>query len=612
MALNQTEGFAKFLKIIDLNLRPPNYKKYLETAKKCTLYLADTAEGQRESLKTIRKAETSDQEDQRVRLSNAMTSVALHPVFSYVEEIKRTDGIVAVVRAKDTQKERVQPMLDKYYHNLNLFEYIFEAATHYAVKSDPNAWTVFEASFAGNTDGSTSLTDYYPTEVKSKEVRSFAHDETGRLEYLCFEFQYAVRDGDQMQQVSDFYFYGIGYSFRAVEFNSDFTYGIDFKLEGFELQAIGDRSFYVRAYTNTLKEVPAVRWAAWFDESFKILEVGEPIFAGAFPVLEELLKDNSILQLIKYLHAHPERHSYVKPCRHRDESGRECIDGYYGGEKLPDSQCTRCKGSGIMIPQSEQDAIMLKFPQRPEDIFELSKLTYYVERPIEIFEKFREEVDTGILKVMYATFNQININVGEVVQVGETATKTRLDYDKIYNKLFNFAQLVANAWMLAQRVSYQYLGIDATALMTFPHDFKLKSVPELTSEYSAAKSAGLPYYVLDAIERDIVNKQYRDNSTEANEVLALNRWKPWKDKTVEQAAMIAQQLDPSDTFRVLFEFWSVISERVRLQFTEGEYFHALDGEEQFRVLQAEAAKLAGELQRKSLPAVPPVTIDEEE
>lgn len=592
--------------IIEDGLRPRHYDAHLKVAEDARAYLAKSAEGQRHKLRNLRKSESEEQQAQRERLSNAITSVALSPVFSYVEEVWRCDGVKKEVSAEGPSREKVDAHLAKYFHEDSLHRYIFEAALHFAAKTDPNAWTVFEAKFETQPGGSNMISDMYPVEVLCSEVRGFEFDETGTLAFLAFEFARPVYRRDfrkDKHELADFYLYGAGFSIHFAEFDPDYVSENmkDYEAEGYQLEELKNgKRYYSRQFINTLQEVPAIRWAAWFSDMYRMKEVGEAIYAPAIPKLEELLKDNSLLQLQKYLHIFAEKHQYVRRCNHRNEEGLECIRGYYGGTYNADDTCRACKGTGKVMAASEQDVITLAWPDRAEELLDLAKLTHYVERPLSIVEFYRQEVEAAGRIVMYATFNQQNAPIDEVMQVGETATKTRLDYDKIYNKLYPFANLVARAWELAQRTAYGYYGVSAEAEMSYPMDFKMKGFLELAGEYRAGKEAGLSYEILAGIEADAITKQYRNDKAKAKDIIAFSRWKPWKDKTPEEVAVIIQGRDNTDPARLLWENWPHVVDAVTIGLAM-QPFHTLPPDQQKEILYEKAIELSADIVYKSEP-----------
>ena len=598
------QGIQRLYEIIQYDLRPEHYKETVAISKQARMFHAKESEKQREELEQIRKTETREQIDQRVRLTNAVTSVALAPVYAYVEAVWRTDGISKAIETKatDTVKTRVDGHYAKFYKAESLHRYCFNAAVQYT-KIDPNAWTIFEAMFAQTARGEAVINDFYPVDVMSEEVRSVGEDQTGKVEHLAFEFKRTVYDPNNMQnkrQLSDFYLYAAGFSIHFAEFDDTYVDGKDYEAMGYVAGTVPEtgRNFWMQTFTNSTIEVPAIRWSAYLSHDHG-RKVGETLVANAIPILEELLKDNSLLQLIKYIHAYPKLAEYVRRCKHIDETGRECINGYYGGLQTADHQCKQCKGSGKLLVQSEQDAITLAWPHRSEDMVELSKISHYFERPVDILIQYREMVREKSGEILSAVFNQQNVDPRQLTQT-ETATQVRLEFDKIYNKLSPFAELVSLAWELGIRVGYQYYKAEAIANMTYPHDFKMKTIIDLLIELDAAKNAGAPYNVTQSITADILTKQYRNNPTKAADIVALERWKPWKGKNAEDIALIIQSRDTTDPDRVLWENWEQVVEQVKLGL-DPIPFSVLPPDQQRELLYRTAAEMIGAIVYTQIP-----------
>lgn len=602
MPITAQQGYNILTDIIEGDRRPMYYDRAVEIAKEAATYLAIDPEKQRHKLSAIRPKEDKEQEDQRVRLSNAITAVALAPAYSYFEEVERVDGLKKTVEGPpDTLRARVDEHLGRYFHADNLHRYCFSAALHFN-KTDPNAWTVFEAIIGPTETGANAVQDLYPVEVSSQEVRGFRFDQTGTLEYLAFEFKRRARQrgGTGEKELSDFYLYGAGFSIHFAQVDPIYE-APDYAGMGYDLTDINGISYFARIATNALLEVPAIRWGAYWSSEYPLYSVAETPVAPAIPLVEELLKDNSLLQLSKYLHAFPEKWQYVRRCNHRDESGRECQYGYYGGTRRDEDMCRACKGSGKVMVSGEQDVQTLAWPERAEDLVELSRLSHYVERPIELVSFFRSEVDRAARLITWAVFNQQTTDVGEVLRQGETATKTRMDYDKIYNKLAPFAETIARAWETAQRTAYQYYGSAADADMTYPQDFKMKTVAELLDEYGRARENGVPYEVTWGIAQDLLRKQYRNAPDRAAEVAAFERWRPWKDKTPEEIVLILQSRAETDPARVLWENWDQVVEQVRLSLSGGPNFGKLPADEQRAFLYEAAVAFSASIQYQQMP-----------
>ena len=134
------DGFLELINIIRYDLRPALYKEMCAIAEEAQMYDAKESEKQRERLEQLRKTESEAQINQRVRLTSPITGIAREPVFSYTEEIYRSDGItkdIANDGVPNTAKARIEEHLASFYDNKSLHRYCFEAAKM-AARLDPN------------------------------------------------------------------------------------------------------------------------------------------------------------------------------------------------------------------------------------------------------------------------------------------------------------------------------------------------------------------------------------------------------------------------------------------------------------------------------------------
>lgn len=587
--------------IIENAYRHHYYKETVAIAREARAFLSRDTGDQKEDIQKYRIRETDEQKKQRIHLTNTITSVALSPVYAYFEETRRTDGVKMEVTSNSTAATaRVNDLHAKYYGEAGLHQYLHGALLHYN-KYDPNAWLVAERRLSA--DGNT-VEELYPVEVLASEALDYSYDSTGQLSYLAFTMHRQVMNekrAAKVETLEDYYLYGAGYAWHFAQVHPEVTPPIDYEAAGYNLENIQNKTFAVRLYENGTVEVPAIRAGAYLAGHYNE-EIAESPAADAYPILRDLQRDKSHIDVTKTLHVFPRLFEYVKPCNNIDEeSNLLCERGYIGGVRRAENLCSECKGSGFIIHGSEQDVIRLLWPNSPEDIVELDKLSHYEELPFEIVRFLREEITEALRQVFMAVFNQETVDKALTVQ---TATEIRIEYDKIYNKLTKFARRVELAWEKFTRVGHQYVGDDeAVAEMAYPHDFKLKNVSELIGEYQAAVTAGLPYEALWSIQQDILKKQYRNNPATVADIKAFEKHRPWKDKSPEEVALILSRRADTDPQRILYENWSQVVTEVKASRQPGREFYRIeDYREQKRILYETAQALAEEIQYKATPA----------
>lgn len=580
--------------IIEAGYKHKHWQATVDIAEEARKLMSRDTKDQEEEITAYRIREDDEQKAQRIRLTNTVTSVALSPVYAYFEEVKRTDGVkMEVLTDNETAKARVDDLHAKYYGEAGLHEYLHGALLHYN-KYDPNAWLIAERRLSA--DGLT-VEELFPVEVLASEALDYHYDEAGILQYLAICLPRMARIKNRptaTKELKNYFFYGAGYVWHFAEVDPQEDNALDYEGMGYEVTPIKNRTYMARMWENGTQEVPAIRCGA-YPSGQHGREICETPVADAYPVLRDLQRDKSYLDTCKTIHTFPRLFQYVKPCNHVDEeSNLLCEGGYYGGIRKPETTCRGCNGAGYIVHRGEQDVIRLIWPTNADDIIDLEKLSHYEELPFDVVRFLREEATEAQRLVFMAVFNQETVDKALTVQ---TATEIRIEYDKIYNKLMPFASRVAIAWEKFTRIAHQYL-LDAFAVadMSYPFDFKLKNVQELTAEYAQAQQAGLSYDVLWSIQQDILRKQYRNMPAKVAEIKAFEALRPWKEKSQEEVAMILQRRATDDPDRVLWENWGRIVTEIQQDRGPDKPFHEImDMAERRRVVYAKVAELTTQI-----------------
>ena len=85
----------------------------------------------------------------------------------------------------------------------------------------------------------------------------------------------------------------------------------------------------------------------------------------------------------------------------------------------------------------------------------------------------------------------------------------------------------------------------------------MKSETELIEEYNS--SISLPFPIRESISHDLLAKKYRNSPSTMQMIQTVEAWKPWRDKSAEEIAMIIGMRSETDYQRVLWENWGEIS-----------------------------------------------------
>jgi hypothetical protein len=587
--ITEDQAFNKLVDVISFGLTHPYYDDCINVSKYAFKVNSADAEDQKEIIEKYRKHETKEEKKQRIRITNPITSVPLGMVYAYFEETFRTDGIKKKV---DHPNQRIKELIDQnfkqFYHGESLHEYLHETLL-FLNRFDPNGWVIFESNLIENDRGEREALKVYPVIATCKEAIDFKLSESGQVEYLIVEFERTemITRGQTAREdvFDDFYLYGAGFNWHFAETKSGAEHAIDYEAQGYERIDIKDQMFFVRSFSTGTKEVPAIRAGAYLS-GYHGNKIAETPVESAKPILNDLMGEKSLFDTQKVVHIFPEKMEYVKKCSYEHPEYGFCENGYYGGHYGQDVyRCGSCNGTGKLVVSSEQQNKTFAWPDDAADLIDLSKITHYVERPINIVEFYEQRIDKLIAMVKMVAFNQEEIDLRSLTN--KTATEIKIQDDRINNKIAPFAQKTAKAWELAHRVAFQMYGLeDPVVNMTHPHDYKLKSVKELISEFEQAKAAGQPYEVLWSITTDILTKQHRNNPEMVNDIQAFQAWKPLKDKPPEEIFFIIQNRSNEDFDRLLWENWDRVVRAIKT--AQGDnYFYLQSIERQAELIRDE-------------------------
>lgn len=538
----------------------PGYGRAQEVAETARVVFAETSEGQRSIIGNIRKSETADQLETRLRVSHPTSGPALAGALSFQSKIPRAPDRVALFmhRAPKVQED-ISAQFEVFYGRQDLYGYLFEYSA-WAQNFDPGAWLLLEKRAEDNR--------LYPVEVSSEEAVWHAVDEAGALEWFVFRRNENTPKGDPRRR---WYLYGADYAAEAVEVTKAAPGSEGWPQTMLEGKAGKITVAYMEYPGLALPQVPAIPMGAYRDAMHR--ENFELFYQRAVPVLRQLMVVGNTSQVTDIAHGFPKLYRYVGECKHINAQGDVCQSGYYGGVREKDYMCPQCKGKGSITQTSELDVVDMILPNDAgnADMIDLSRLQHSIRPPIEGMAYMNEKVQELMRLVTALVFNQDTTGRVEMA----TATAVNSAVDSITNKLRDMAEQIENAWEMCHVIAMGYLGADPAqgeASLTHPADFEIEPMGMVVADYSAAKAAGLPAPALDPLLRRILNRMYRNDPRRVAEALALEEWRPLRGKTDALAAMIVAGLDPLDTTRLLWEHFDRVVEEVRALLPAGRMF----------------------------------------
>jgi hypothetical protein len=137
--------------------------------------------------------------------------------------------------------------------------------------------------------------------------------------------------------------------------------------------------------------------------------------------------------------------------------------------------------------------------------------------------------------------------------------------------------------------------------MTYPHDFKMKSLRELAGEYAEAKNAGMPYEVLWSLSKDALQKIYRNTPSRVKQITTIEEHKPWRTKSPEEIALIIGNRSDTDPDRLLWENWDHVVALIDERFPQ---FYNLEYEAQRQAIDTAMQEIAQRVQYNAPAPIP--------
>lgn len=578
---------------IQTGARHDSYRRTIEIKDFC--YAMMTGKKQEPYLDQFRPQEDPGQKNYRAQVTNSLTPFVLNQIKNIYNKVHRADNIKESIEYPDANGMKdVKDALKVFHTNNHVNNYLKDRLLFFEF-FDPNAFIITERRDVRTTEGRILSLRTYPFEITSDQAINYEF-ENGNCRWLIVEEQTTewtstkqVSSQGQlhtMNTVSIFYFYTAGFYFRYYEYIENPPNGAAKPIESkfIEIDTDGDktRKFLAELFVTGSKEFPGRKVGSYrdpesFDDSVRV-----PPYYPAKSVLIDLIYDKSCLDVVKRKHVYPKRMQYSVRCKHvvmtKNDDGipesKPCIQGYLRGN--PRDACPKCKGTGKISFQSEQDLMEFLLPENPEDwskLPELKKLFAYADHDIQLPTWLAEQVEVARMRVAIAMFNT---QLEEKPVAPKTATEIVLNYEEVNNVVQRYAQTYSEFYELIARITAQYLELSPEFKVDhqFP-DLKLEPVDIWIQRYQQSAQAGLGEEILWRINLTIINKQFRNNPEEVEDIKAWRMHKPFIGLGENAIAQAINKRDPMDYSVILYENFAEIQFRVNLLIPDGTKFYQL-------------------------------------
>ena len=554
-----TEKLTKFKKKKSSNKKHADYQRTVDLAKEYKAHVSGV--GIDEYLKRFAKREDEEMFEQRKRLTNSISQSVASSLQKPFYKVARNKNVKKkfTLKGDKTREEIVQKMISGFYgtNELNTKGLDFWLKNRFIelTFTDPNAFVVIE----WEAKPENVPLEPYPYEVNSIDAYDYIYKHGVLNELFTRQSEtiiYLDKDGAEKEKVVDaFTLYEIGSSLKVVEYCPKY-----FEAKGIVIDETRQVTFveneihFIATYNETnLDFIPAFRVGYIRDTATDGRTFVNP-FESAMPYFRKALKAVSELDLSITLHTFPQKLQYVTKCK--GKGTKKCNNGMVSGTQ---TVCSECKGSGLQIHTSGQDAIYFPLPDTPDEMFDLDKILVYKQPPIDLI-KFQDEYVRNLKKDAHLSVYNSNMFLAEDPQFAKTATEVNTNTQGIFDTLFPYTEKFSEVWKTAVKVFVRLSGFltDFELIHIFPTDLEIKTVAVLMAELKLANESEAPSYFRDAILEEIANQVYEGDELGREKHFTRHKFFPFSGKTETEIQFLMASPYVSNFTKVLYANFEAI------------------------------------------------------
>ena len=554
-----TEKLTKFKKKKSSNKKHADYQRTVDLAKEYKAHVSGV--GIDDYLKRFAKREDEEMFEQRKRLTNSISQSVASSLQKPFYKVARNKNVKKkfTLKGDKTREEIVQKMISGFYgtNELNTKGLDFWLKNRFIelTFTDPNAFVVIE----WEAKPENVPLEPYPYEVNSIDAYDYIYKHGVLNELFTRQSEtiiYIDKDGAEKEKVVDaFTLYEIGSSLKIVEYCPKYYEAKGIVIdETRQMTFVENEIHFIATYNETnLDFIPAFRVGYIRDTATDGRTFVNP-FESAMPYFRKALKAVSELDLSITLHTFPQKLQYVTKCK--GKGTKKCNNGMVSGTQ---TVCGECKGSGLQIHTSGQDAIYFPLPDTPDEMFDLDKILIYKQPPIDLI-KFQDEYVRNLKKDAHLSVYNSNMFLAEDPQFAKTATEVNTNTQGIFDTLFPYTEKFSEVWKTAVKVFVRLSGFltDFELIHIFPTDLEIKTVAVLMAELKLANESEAPSYFRDAILEEIANQVYEGDELGREKHFTRHKFFPFSGKTETEIQFLMASPYVSNFTKVLYANFEAI------------------------------------------------------
>ncbi len=550
-----------------------------------------TGEGYGELIVNYKPRETDQQKIQRVEITQNRTKSIAGKIEGFFKRVFRADKLAFDISHQDEQESLKIGQFTANYGDdgQNLLHWCEESALYYN-NIDPNAfyWVQHERinevdTFNPFVFAAHEVLDYkiYKGAIvkcctKLIDVVSYQKEGTTYHKNICVYYYFnseglemAIEIDAEVQQYSDFY----------EQFTDDdgFFFG--------ELETVNEKTFIVTFEPSEIESLPITRMGYLHDKKTE-KKTYVSFWDSATEEYKQLVNRGSEYDLSLTLHAFLQKVQYYTPCDYQDESHSIC----QGGILHPSGHtCPSCSGSGKKVHTTSQDVIEVQLPSEDGENISISPkdFVFYVDVPFDIVKQQKEDVSQYTPKITEAVFG---VDISHQQGAMATATQIQNYYDTAQDAMFEFTKSPQRLFTFTVDIMAQSLEVqDLETKLLYTNEYDLESEEYLMQLLKLAKEAGASPEVIENINKRIVVKQNRTDSSYMTIYNIMRKFEPFSNITPDLKANIVLQLPDSSPQKALLLNFKEITEDI---VANEPAFLLLDYNQQKDIIKAKAQAFA--------------------
>jgi len=310
-----------------------------------------------------------------------------------------------------------------------------------------------------------------------------------------------------------------------------------------------------------------------YKDSYAYQGTKESVIHPCLPYLHKLVKAISEMDLTDSLLTFPRTYAYDTPCE-------VCLG------QLPEMQdCKKCGGKGGSIHKSASNIITLSLPHNPDpaQMIDLSKLIYFAFPPVDGMEYMVSRIDNHVKNCFAALYQADSYSRSDIQNAKvKTAEEVILTEQNKNTALYKFALHYSDFSEWGVNLISKIVDLPVTYTMVVGKDMKFRSKISYIEELKLKKDAGVSYMSIEVTQTEIIKNDFEDNPAEMNKWLIQERYRPFKDKTSTEIALLLAKLPLNDTDVVLWSRFGKIFYQIEREHID---FYELKPKEQDAIVQ---------------------------